>query len=221
MNPLLHRIKSVRRSTAMLIVFVSILSFILGFSVSQLLKRPIGAEIALPIISAIASLGGFFAVFREFFKDRREERKTPVLKNEKIPIKKIQHFSTGVQTNYFLRIHKTSGQGIANECHGFIDMKDYRHKITIWDDFENSRYVKISTFEDLLLFGILNNEMIFCSNSTFAEDGRQGGTYTKIPYNDYVNEQIRVNMGAANAKIPAEPFIMKVKDLVDNAILEQ
>ncbi len=224
MNPIFHRIKSVlrpyRHSTAMLIVIVSILSFILGFSVAQLLTRPIGVEIVSPIISTIASLGGFFAVFREYFKDRRDERKTPVLKNEKIPIKKLQHFSTGVQMNYFLRILKTSGQGIANECHGFIDMKDYRHKITIWDDFENSQYAKISVFEDLLLFGILQNEMIFCSNSTFAEDGRRGGTYTKKPYNDYVNEQMSVDIGAANAKVP-EPFIMEVKDIVDNAILKQ
>jgi hypothetical protein len=161
-----------------------------------------------------------FAVFREYFKDRRDERKTPVLKNEKIPIKKLQHFSTGVQTNYFLRILKTSGQGIAKECHGFIDMKDYRHKITIWDDFERSQYTKISIFEDLLLFGILQNEMIFCSNSTFTEDGRRGGTYTNKPYNDYVNEQMSVNIGAANAKVPG-PFIMEVKEIVDNAILKQ
>src|SRR6266487_43195 len=224
MNPIFHRIKPVlrpyRRSTAMLIFIVSILSFILGFSVAQLLTRPIGVEIVSPIISTIASLGGFFAVFREYFKDRRDERKTPVLKNEKIPIKKLQHFSTDVQTNYFLRILKTSGQGIANECHGFIDMKDYRHKITIWDDFENSQYAKISVFEDLLLFGILQNEMIFCSNSTFAEDGRRGGTYAEKSYDDYAYEQMSVNIGAANAKVP-ESFIMKVKDIVDNAILKQ
>jgi hypothetical protein len=205
----------------MLILIVSIIGFILGFSVSQLMKGPVGTEIISPIISTTASLVGFFGVFREYFKDRREERKTPVLKNEKIPIKKLQHFSTGVQTNYFLRILKASGEGIANECHAFIDMKDYRHKITIWDNFENSRYAKISTFEDLLLFGIFQNEMIFCSNSTFAEDGRQGGTYTEKPYNDYVNEQIRVDIGAANAKVPVEPFIMKVKDIVDNANLWQ
>jgi hypothetical protein len=224
MNPIFHRIKSVlrpyRRSTAMLIVIVSILCFILGFSVAQLATRPIGVEIVSPIISTIASLGGFFAVFREYFKDRRDERKTPVLKNEKIPIKKLQHFSTGVQTNYFLRILKTSGQGIANECHGFIDMKDYRHKMTIWDDFENSQYAKISIFEDLLLFGILQNEMRFCSNFRFAEDGSKVGTYAEKSYNDYANEQMSVNIGAANAKVP-EPFIMKVKDIVDNAILKQ
>jgi hypothetical protein len=223
MNLIFHRIKSVlrhfRRSTAMLIVIVSILSFILGFSVAQLLVRPIGVEIVSPIISTIASLGGFFAVFREYFKDRRDERKTPVLKNEKIPIKKLQHFSTGVQTNYFLRILKTSRQGIANECHGFIDMKDYRHKITISDDFENSQYAKISKFEDLLLFGILQNEMRFCSNFRFAEDGSKVGTYAEKSYNDYANEQMSVNIGAANAKVP-EPFIMKV-DPVDNAILKQ
>ncbi len=226
MNPF-HRIKSFlkaiyrhKRSTAMLVIIVSIISFILGFSVAQLLTRPFGAEIVSPIISAIASLGGFFAVFREYFKDRREERKTPVLKNEKIPIKKLQHFSTGLQTNYFLRILKTSGQGIANECHGFIDMKDYRHKITIWDDFEKSRYVKISTSEDLLLFGVFQNEMIFCSNIRF-EDGLPVGTYTKKSFNDYANEEVSVKMGAANAKIPKEPFIMKVKDILDNAILEQ
>jgi hypothetical protein len=159
-------------------------------------------------------------VFREYFKDRRDERKMPVLKNEKIPIKKLQHFSTGVQTNYFLRILKTSGQGIANQCHGFIDMKDYRHKITIWDDFENSQYAKISIFEDLLLFGILQNEMRFCSNFRFAEDGNKVGTYAEKSYNDYANEQMSVNIGAANAKVP-EPFIMKVKDIVDNAILKQ
>jgi hypothetical protein len=224
MNPLFHRIKSVlkryRHSTAMLVIIVSIISFILGFSVSQLAKGPVGTEIIFPIISTIASLGGFIAVFREYFKDRREERRTPELKNEKIPIKKLQHFSTGVQTNYFLRILKTSGQGIANQCHGFIDMKDYRHKITIWDDFENSQYAKISIFEDLLLFGILQNEMRFCSNFRFAEDGNKVGTYADKSYNDYANEQMSVNIGAANAKVP-EPFIMKVKDIVDNAILKQ
>jgi hypothetical protein len=99
-------------------------------------------------------------------------------------------------------------------------MKDYRHKITIWDDFENSQYAKISIFEDLLLFGILQNEMTFCSNFRFADDGSKVGTYTERYYNDYANEQMSVNIGAANAKVP-EPFIMKVKDIVDNAILKQ
>ena len=98
-------------------------------------------------------------------------------------------------------------------------MKDYRHKITIWDDFENSQYAKISIFEDLLLFGILQNEMRFCSSCRFAEGGSKVGTAEKS-YDDYANEQMSVNIGAANAKVP-EPFIMKVKDIVDNAILKQ
>jgi hypothetical protein len=100
-------------------------------------------------------------------------------------------------------------------------MKDYRHKITIWDDFEKSQYAKISTHEDLLLFGIFQNEMIFCSHIRFADDGSQLQICEEKSYNDYVNERLSVNMGAANAKILAEPFIMKVKEIVDNAILEQ
>jgi hypothetical protein len=214
MNPL-PRIKSFlsryRPSTVMLILVVSILGFILGFSIALLLKRPSGAAIALPIISAIASIGGFFGVFREFFKDRREERKTPVLENERKPIKKLQHFSTGIQTNYFLRVHKKSGQGIADQCHGFLDMKDYRHKITVWDNFGNTQYAKISTFEDLLLFGVLKNEMRFCSSN----EGE--GRFMEKPYNQYIEQEIRVDIGAANAKTPPT-FIMKVKDIVENAV---
>jgi hypothetical protein len=59
----------------------------------------------------------------QFFKDRREEKKTPILEIEKIQITKLQYFSTGVLTSYFLRINKISGEGIANECNGFIDKK--------------------------------------------------------------------------------------------------
>ena len=106
MNPL-PRIKSFlsryRPSTVMLILVVSILGFIFGFSVAQILNTPTAVA---PVIATIVSAGGFLGVFREYFKDRREERKTPVLENERKPIKKLQHFSTGVQTNYFLRVHK-------------------------------------------------------------------------------------------------------------------
>jgi hypothetical protein len=44
----------------------------------------------------------------------------PILEIEQIQITKLQHFSTGI-LSYFLRINKISGQGIANECHVFID----------------------------------------------------------------------------------------------------
>src|SRR5712691_9758089 len=104
MNPLVQRIKSVigwvyhyRRSTAMLVIIMSTISFILGFSVSQLIKGSVGTEITSPIISTLASLGGFFGVFREYFKDKREGKKTPELKYDKIPIKKPRDFSTGIK----------------------------------------------------------------------------------------------------------------------------
>ena len=156
------------------------------------------------------SAGGYFGVFREYFKDRREERKTPVLENDKKPIKKQQHFSTGIQTNYFLRFHKTSGQGFADQCHGFVDMKDYRHRITIWDNFEHSQYAKISVFEDLFLFGILQEKMRFCSSKVGE------GKYTEKLYTDYAEQELRVDIGSANAKTPL-PFTMKVKGIVENA----
>jgi hypothetical protein len=54
-------------------------------------------------------------VFTQFFKDRREEKKTPILEIEKIQITKLQYFSTGVLTSYFLRINKISGEGIAKD----------------------------------------------------------------------------------------------------------
>ncbi|MGA9154541.1 MAG: hypothetical protein WBZ36_28480 [Candidatus Nitrosopolaris sp.] len=56
------------------------MSFIFGFSVAQLLKKPVGWEIVSPIVSVSAVIGGYIGVFRQFFKDRREERKIPVLK---------------------------------------------------------------------------------------------------------------------------------------------
>jgi hypothetical protein len=217
MNPLFQLMRSVfkryRHSFYKLLIVCVVISFIFGFSVAQLLKRPIGIEIVIPIISTLASIAGFIGLFREFFKDRREERKTPVLENEKKPIKKLVHRSSGTLTNYFLRIHKTGGQGITNECHGYIDMKDYRHKITVWDNFENTQYAKISTFEDLLLFGVFKNEMRFWSSN------KGEGRFMEKLYSQFAEEEIRVEIGVANAKVPL-PFIMKVRYIIENARLE-
>ena len=39
-------------------------------------------------------------------------------------------------------------------------------------------------------------------------------------YHKYSREQLTINIGAANAKVPSESFSMKVEDIVDDPVLE-
>jgi len=80
---------------------------------------------------------------------------------------------------------------------------------------------KISIFEDLLLFRISDGSIIFCPRAPYAtSDGTYVNPDVKLAYKGYSREQLTINIGAANAKVPSEPFSMKVEDIVDNSFLE-
>jgi hypothetical protein len=192
-------------------VIIIIISFLIGLGVGLAILQSIQAKLESLGIVALAWIGsliGIFGMFKSFFKDKREEKKTPKLAFGE-PYRRQDN-------SYFIDVALKSGQGHAQRCVGYVTVEysDIDNSATVWEHSARREY-DIGTHMGLRLFQVENNSILFPAalaheTSGFVENHR--------PLDIYRTKKIKIEISFVNGPKP-EPYTDKISNIVDNSPL--
>ncbi len=134
-----------------------IVSFLIGLGIGLVILQSIQTTLESLGIAALAWIGsliGIFGMFNSYFKDRREENKTPRLAFRE-PYRRQDN-------SYFIDVALKSGQGHAQRCVGQITVEysDIDNSATVWEHSACREY-DIGTHMGLRLFKVNNDSVLF------------------------------------------------------------
>ena len=151
---------------------------------------------------------GVFGMFNSYFKDKREEKKTPKLA-----------FGKSYRRNdnsYFVDVKLMGGLGHAQNCVGYItvEFSDIDNSASVWE-LSALREHDIGTHMGLRIFRVENNSILFPAAyahmiSGFAENPRS--------LNVYRIKKITVEVGFINGQKP-EPYIERISNILNHSPL--
>jgi hypothetical protein len=206
---LLSTIKSWLQDTKTVIIII--ISFVVGLGIGLAILQSIQASLeSLGIVVAtwIGSLIGVFGMFNAYFKDKREEKKTP-----KLAIGEPYRRNDG---SYFVDVRLVGGQGHAQRSVGHItvEFSDIDNSATVWEHSALREY-NIGTHMGLRLFKMEDNSILFPSAlgqqiSGFIENRR--------PLDVFRNKRITIDVSFVNGDRP-EPYIERISNIIDSAQL--
>lgn len=217
----------------------TILVFAIVFGILLLIGAAAGYYLALyqlgkPELLALGAIGFAFltwigsgadllGLLREWYKDKQQELKTPVLKYGSIIVVKntvkelSEEFTRYV---YCLRIIMSSGDGMATNCHGFIDVPKagIRHLPIVWTIEENS--IPIGDREDAYLFAIDEHLSMnsVCWYRLEKYDSNEVVTFLEntVGYDNIVDSKLQLKL-VSDGKVPHKPFIKTIREIRENA----
>ena len=166
-------------------------------------------------------------LLREWYKDKREEEKTPVLEFDGIFVNN--------ESVYFLRVRKTKGEGMAESCQGFFTVEgtDVSHSPTVWSHAEARSY-DIGDYMDLRLFRVEEEHLKDVEASMIGNDGvvnmikvgksilfpsahlDQGLDENRKPYDQFTNRRLTVTIVAKKGHVP-KPFTQTIAQILKEA----
>jgi hypothetical protein len=192
-------------------VIIIVISFVIGLGIGLAILQSIQAtleSLGIAVLAWIGSLIGVLGMFNSFFKDRREEKKTPKLAFGE-PYRRQDN-------SYFIDVALKSGQGHAQRCVGYVTVEysDIDNSATVWEHSARIEY-DIGTHMGLRLFKVENNSVLFPAalgheTSGFVENHR--------PLDVYRNKKIKIEVSFVNGPKP-EPYVDRISNIVDNAPL--
>jgi hypothetical protein len=201
--------KTIRRwlqdKISIVIIFISIgIGFGIGLTTYESIKQ--SAINAGAIITWIGAIVGFVGMFNAYFKDKREEKKTPKLA--------FGELYKRDDNSYFIDVILKSGQGRAQFSTGFITVKysNIDNSATVWEHSALREY-NIGSHMGLRIFRVKDNSILFPAalghmNSGFVENSR--------PLDVFRDKQIKIEVNFTNGLRP-EPFVEKISKIVDDA----
>lgn len=192
---------------SLIIIFISLgIGFGAGLATYQTIEHQLVSTGA--IITWIGAFVGIAGMFRVYFKEKQEEKKTPILAMGK-PYRRDDG-------SYFLDVKFVGGQGHAQRCVGHItvEFSDIDNSATVWEHSALREY-DIGTHMGLRLFKVEDNSISFPAAlghmiSGFAENRR--------PLDVFRNKQMTIEVSFLNGPKP-EPYVEKISHIVDNAPL--
>lgn len=157
----------------------------MGMAVGYYLALSLMNKIALLAIGAfgfafiawVGSGADLLGLLREWYKDKKEEEKTPNLKYGSLVFTESHEPMGGEDYNtfrYYLKIIMSSGLGMATGCHAFIDVSQamIKHLSPPWQN-GNVREISIGDEENLLLFTVYSykdsKKILWLSSSDYFE----------------------------------------------------
>jgi hypothetical protein len=160
------------------------------------------------IITWIGAIVGLAGMFKAYFKEKSEEKKTPKLA--------FGEAYKRDDNTYFIDVGLISGQGRAQRCAGYITVEysDIDNSPTVWEHSALREY-DIGSHMGLRLLKVENNSILFPAAlghmiSGFIENPR--------PLDVFRNKQIKIEVNFVNGPKP-EPYIDRLSNIVDNAPL--
>jgi hypothetical protein len=190
---------------------IIIISFLIGLGIGLAILQSIQATLESLGIAALAWIGSFigiFGMFNSFFRDKREEKKTPKLA--------FRETYKRQDNSYFIDVALKGGQGHAQRCVGHITVEysDIDNSATVWEHSARREY-DIGTHMGLRLFQVENNSILFPAalgheTSGFVENRR--------PLDIYRTKKIKIEVSFVNGPKP-EPYIDRLSNIIDNALL--
>ena len=193
-------------------VITIVISFVVGLGIGLAILQSIQASLeSLGIVAAtwIGSLIGVFGMFNAYFKDKREEKKTPKVAFGE-PYKRND-------SSYFVDVRLIGGQGHAQRCVGYItvEFSDIDNSSTVWEHSALREY-DIGTHMGLRLFRVKDNSILFP-----AALGHETSGFVEKPrsLDVYRNKTITIEASFVNGQKP-EPYVEKISTIIDNAQLK-
>jgi hypothetical protein len=163
------------------------------------------------IITWIGAIVGLAGMFRIYFKEKSEEKKTPKLA--------FGEAYKRDDNSYFIDVGLISGHGRAQRCVGYITVEysDIDNSSTVWEhsalrEYDIGSHMGLRLFKggeeenNFILFPAALGHMI----SGFAENPRLLDVFR--------NKQIKIEVNFINGPKP-EPYIDRLSNIVDNAPL--
>jgi hypothetical protein len=188
----------VSRISIALILVVLILGIASGVSLSNIFQQYTNILTVLTTLFAWSgSAIGIYRLFNEYFKEQNK----PKLDYSGI-------YPSG--SNCFLKIHMVSGEGMAKNCVGNYTIKNKMENVpTVWEHSER-RECDTGPPMGPLLFGIEGDRIVFRS-----AHGHQpyGSVKNHNPLNEFIEDEIVVNIYTKKGKPPTEPYKGKIKDI--------
>jgi hypothetical protein len=192
-------------------VIIIVISFVIGLGIGLAILQSILAplqSIGIVVATWIGSLIGVSGMFNAYFKDKREEKKTPKLAFGE-PYKRNHN-------SYFINVRLIGGQGHAQRCVGYITVEysNIDNSATVWEHSALREY-DISSHTGLKLFKVEDNSILFPAAlghmiSGFVENRRSLDMFR--------NKQIRIEVSFVNGQ-KLEPYIDRISSIVKSAPL--
>jgi hypothetical protein len=115
--------------------------------------------------------------------------------------------------NYYLTIVNKKGKGKAKNAEGHLTLKDkFNYAPTVWAD-GLQRYLDIGEHQDLLLFRLENDLILFPSAYPANNGGYLNNEYS---YNDCVNKNLKVEISFDNGSF-RKPYDKTISEIVRDA----
>jgi uncharacterized membrane protein YuzA (DUF378 family) len=192
---------------SLIVILISVgIGIGIGMAIYETIKQSLVNTGA--IITWIGAIVGLAGMFRIYFKEKSEEKKTPKLA--------FGEAYKRDDNSYFIDVGLISGHGRAQRCVGYITVEysDIDNSSTVWEHSALREY-DIGSHMGLRLFKVENNSILFPAAlghmiSGFAENPR--------PLDVFRNKQIKIEVNFINGPKP-EPYIDRLSNIVDNAPL--
>jgi hypothetical protein len=179
----------------------------------------LGAAVIVGFLTWIGSAADLAGLFVEWFKDLREEDKTPKLVFSGEFFRTKGSYQDG-QTRYYrkghyIRIKKSSGEGFANDCEGSLtvdtdDVINYSPTVWLYNDIK--RY-NIGGQADLLLFITDDNKKLISFPIAAAE---QGFIEHTVPIDQCIQSELTVNINMNRGRMQGN-YSKSIQTIIDNA----
>lgn len=162
----------------------------------------------IAIIAWIGTIVGIVGMFRAYFREKSEEKKTPKLAFGE-PYKRNDN-------SYFIDVRLIGGQGHAHRCVGFltVEFSDVDNSATVWE-LSALREYDIGTHMGLRIFRADGDSILFPAAyahmvSGYVENSRSLDVYR--------NKKITIEISFVNGQKP-EPYIDSISNILNNAQL--
>lgn len=204
-------------------IIMVISAFLLGIAVQGLFSFRVGiAEIVGVIGTAIILWKALADIFKEnIFEYSGVYKKNEIrIDYEKTGWSRLVEKERHNETAYYLRIVKKRGSGRLEECEGFLTFSNQKHVPTVWEGPNYQKIRNISIQDDLRLFNISEDK------KTIFVLWKPEATDTNMPYamlshdidEEILTTKLSVKLGSKAGNIPAKPFEMTFRQILDFAI---
>ena len=187
--------------------FILIVGFTGGFYLATALQKQIealiGAAVILAILTWIGTGADFLGLLREWWKEKKEEEKTPTLEAGKI--------YKNTDNAYFLTLRKVKGDGLVEGCAAYLTVQgtSINNSSSVWEHAARREY-DIGTRQGLRLFRVYRNTEIYFPaagiDTHFGEN--------PLPYNESIKKELIIDLQARKGNVPPT-ITKKILDIIE------
>jgi uncharacterized membrane protein len=216
--------------TFTVIIITIFLSFTIGFLIAGFVFQTITLSTHLDLLNIIisilviaSSIAGLLRLFLEYFKNKREKEKIPVLELGQL----IHTYSIGKGdfgeyslTGYYLNLKKVSGEGSINGCQAHIDVDGIDTIYRVWKSNDLDK-VNISIKDSLALFSVSEHK------ETSLNIPKTIGFYTyssnsmrliEKKYDDFLDRTLNIVFGSDYGIVRPNTYSKTIREIIKDAI---